>query len=83
MFWKPFIYKGGRSWYYEPNEESGINWIRRFKKQYEFMIWLNPIPKSQWEDGWGWRSIDLVRQTVTMYPLTVKGLEEGIKSLLS
>ena len=83
MAMSELIYKGGRSWYYEPNEESGINWIRRFKKQYESMIWLNPIPKSQWEDGWGWRSIDLVRQTVTMYPLTVKGLEEGIKSLLS
>lgn len=82
MAMSELIYKGGRSWYYEPNEESGITWIRRFRRQYKSMIWMNPIPKRQWEDGWGSRTIDFIRQTVPMYPLTIGGLEDGLYSLL-
>lgn len=58
------------------NEESGEVWMRRLKEVYEKVIWVNPLP----QDEWGYtHSIDLTNQLVEehMYPLSVKGLEEG------
>ena len=62
------------------NEESGEVWMRRLKEVYEKVIWVNPLP----QDEWGYtHSIDLTNQLVEehMYPLSVKGLEEGMAYL--
>jgi hypothetical protein len=59
------------------NEESGEVWFRRLKEVYEKVIWVNPLPQDEWAYT---HSIDLTNQLVEghMYPLTVKGLEEGM-----
>jgi hypothetical protein len=59
------------------NEESGEVWFRRLKDVYEKVIWVNPLPQDEWAYT---HSIDLTNQLVEghMYPLTVKGLEEGM-----
>ena len=62
------------------NEESGEAWMRTLKDTYEKIIWLNPVP----EQDWGYtHSINIAHQLVEghMYPLTVKGLEEGMAYL--
>ena len=62
------------------NEEAGDVWMRRLKETYEKVIWINPVPEQQWNYT---HSIDLASQLVEghMYPLTVKGLEEGMSYL--
>lgn len=59
------------------NEEPGEVWMRRLKDTYEKLIWINPVPPGEWHYT---HSIDVTSQLVEghMYPLTVKGLEEGM-----
>ena len=62
------------------NEESGEVWMRRLKETYEKIIWINPTPPEEWAYT---HSIGLTNELMEghMYPLTVKGLEEGMKYL--
>ncbi|WP_101757123.1 VWA domain-containing protein [Oceanicoccus sp. KOV_DT_Chl] len=62
------------------NEESGEMWMRRLKETYEKVIWINPVPPEDWHYT---HSINLTQQLMEghMYPLTVKGLEEGMSYL--
>jgi hypothetical protein len=62
------------------NEEAGAVWMQRLLDVYPKAIWLNPQP----QDRWGYyESIGMVRQLMgeRMYPLTLAGLEQGMKEL--
>lgn len=62
------------------NEESGELWMRRMRETYEKCIWINPVPEDEWEYT---QSIAITRQVMEgkMYPLTLRGLEEGMSFL--
>ena len=62
------------------NEESGELWMRRFRETYEKCIWINPVPEDEWEYT---QSIAITRQLMDgkMYPLTLRGLEDGMSFL--
>lgn len=62
------------------NEEAGEVWMRRFSDTYERLIWLNPEPESSWEYT---TSVQWTRKLVNgnMFPLTLKGLEDGMRFL--
>ena len=74
---------GGCNDYYHYNEVPGIDWIRRFLGRYPKMVWLNPLPPERWQWGYGSSTIRTIEKEVPMYPLTVKGLEEAMKYLIS
>ena len=62
------------------NEDSGEMWMRRLRETYEKCIWINPVPEDEWEYT---QSIAITRQLMDgkMYPLTLRGLEEGMSFL--
>ena len=62
------------------NEESGSLWMKKFFNNYERLIWLNPVPEDHWDYS---ASIDLSRSLIEnqMFPLTLKGLEDGMSFL--
>ena len=62
------------------NEESGELWMRRLSETYEKCIWINPVPEDEWEYT---QSIAITRQLMDgkMYPLTLRGLEDGMSFL--
>ena len=62
------------------NEEPGAVWIKRLLNTYSKAIWLNPEPKARWDYT---PSVKLVRDLMEdrMYPLTIAGLDEGMKKL--
>ena len=74
---------GGCNDYYHYNEVPGIDWIGRFTGRYAKMVWLNPLPPERWQWGYGSNTIRTIAKEVPMYPLTVKGLEEAMKYLIS
>lgn len=74
---------GGSIDYHHHNQEPGIEWIRRFSKKYEKMIWLNPVDSSEWERGYGSMTMKLVKEEVPMFHLSVGGLQAGLKSLIA
>lgn len=72
------VYPGGSVEHW--NEESGSTWIKRMLKAYPKAIWLNPEPRQRWDYT---PSIKLTRELMEdrMFPLTVSGLDDGIRRL--
>jgi hypothetical protein len=72
------IYAGGSVEHW--NEEPGAVWIKRLLNTYNKAIWLNPEPRERWDFT---PSIKLTREIMDdrMFPLTISGLDEGIKAL--
>ncbi|HTO59145.1 MAG TPA: VWA domain-containing protein, partial [Pseudomonadales bacterium] len=62
------------------NEEPGAVWMSRFSHLYDKLIWINPTPQETWEYS---NSVAMTRELVNgkMYPLTIRGLEEGMSAL--
>ncbi len=72
------VYAGGSVEHW--NEEPGAVWIKRLLNTYPKAVWLNPEPQQRWDFT---PSTKLVREIMDdrMYPLTIAGLDEAIKSL--
>jgi uncharacterized protein with von Willebrand factor type A (vWA) domain len=72
------MYAGGSVEHW--NEDPGAVWIKRLLNTYPKAIWLNPEPQGRWDYT---PSIKLTRELMDdrMYPLTIAGLDEGIKAL--
>ncbi len=62
------------------NEESGSVWMQRLLDTYSKAIWLNPEPQQRWEYTPSIRMMSELMEE-RMYPLTVSGLEQGMRSL--
>ncbi len=62
------------------NDEPGYVWMQRLKAIFNKVIWLNPVEESYWNYT---HSISMVKQLLEdeMYPLSLNGLERGIKAL--
>ena len=72
------VYAGGSVEHW--NDEPGAVWIKRLLNTYPKAIWLNPEPRNRWDYT---PSVKLTRDIMgdRMYPLTIAGLDEGIKAL--
>ena len=64
------------------NMEPGIEWLKRCVDRYNKLVWLNPLPQSEWVDNYDSYTITVIRDLIKMYPLTVKGLEDALKYLM-
>ena len=62
------------------NEEAGATWMARIMAIFPYAIWLNPQPEEYWGHI---PSIGMVKELMSdrMFPLTVDGLERGMKAL--
>lgn len=62
------------------NEEPGAVWMGLILQTYPHAIWLNPQPENMWEYT---PSIKIIRELMEdrMYPLTLEGLDNGMRAL--
>ncbi|WP_194721070.1 vWA domain-containing protein [Noviherbaspirillum malthae] len=62
------------------NEEAGAEWLQRFTSTFPKFIWLNPEPEGLWQYR---QSISVIRQLMNnrMFPVTIEGLERGMRML--
>ena len=61
---------------------SGLDWFELFRKQYPYLIWLNPEPMPTVENYWTqthWQLGHLFK----MYDLSADGLAQGMKRLMA
>jgi uncharacterized protein with von Willebrand factor type A (vWA) domain len=72
----------GIIWWGYSNEEPGIEWLRRMRQHFDHSVWLNTIPREQWEWAYGARTIGMVRQVLPMYELSLDGLQAAVKKLM-
>ena len=71
-------YKGGSVEHW--NEEAGAVWLQRMLDQWPDAIWLNPRPETRWDHT---PSTMVIKEIMTnrMYPLSVDGLDRGLRAL--
>ena len=62
------------------NQEAGQVWMQRLLATWKHAVWLNPTPEKYW--GYT-QSIAMIRQLLDgrMYPLTLEGLDAGMREL--
>jgi uncharacterized protein len=62
------------------NEEAGALWIQRVMDNFDKVIWINPTPLDTWEYS---TSVALTNKLVDeqMFPLTIRGIENGMNFL--
>lgn len=71
-------YVGGANEHY--NQEAGQVWLQRARDQWPAHMWINPLA----EDHWGYtHSVGMIREIFEdrMVPMTLKGIEAGMKEL--
>ena len=61
---------------------SGMEWLEKFRKQYPYLIWLNPEPMPERPDYWSQTHWQL-GQIFKMYDLSAEGLAQGMKCLMA
>ena len=69
---------GGANEHY--NNETGRIWLQRARNQWPNNIWINPAQ----EDYWKYTQSTVILQDIfesRMVPLTLNGLDEGMKLL--
>ena len=81
----PYELTGG--WYYgrdrDPSlPQCGMDWLERFRDKYPHIIWINPSERPSWGQYWC-ETYDAIARVFPMFPLTVDGLEAGMKKLLA
>ena len=63
------------------NAESGQTWLKRARAQWPSNIWINPVPDTHWRYT---QSIQMIQEIFEdqMVPMTLAGLERGMKELV-
>ena len=74
------LYPGGSVEHW--NEEPGSIWLRRMLDIYNHSIWLNPVPENYWQNTPTIKEIKRMFGN-RMFPLTLEGLDSGMKELSS
>jgi len=62
------------------NKEAGYVWGQRLVDTYRHAVWFNPVPQQMWPFT---QSIGMVSKIMRgrMFPLTLEGLDQGIRLL--
>ena len=62
------------------NEEAGGVWLGRILAHFKQALWINPVPRAHW----GYTQSTVMLQKLMdgrMVPLTLDGLEQGMRLL--
>lgn len=68
---------GGAIDFYHRNNDTGLQWLQRFRDRCPNSVWLNPEPRRIWRSP----SIMLIREVFPMFELTLEGLTEALDVL--
>ena len=69
---------GGANEHY--NKETGRAWLERAIAQWPRNLWINPVPEEHWDYSQSTQIINTIFEK-RMVPLSLKGLESGMKFL--
>lgn len=71
-------YRGGANEHW--NDEPGQVWLERAREQWPENLWINPLPEHHWRYT---QSVQMISQVFEgrMVPMTLEGIERGMKEL--
>lgn len=70
----------GSIYAFERSGKPSIEQLRFLAETFPRTIWLNPIPEHHWPYT---RSLNIIRTVFPMYELSLDGLEQGVRYLMS
>lgn len=72
-------YAGGANEHW--NAEPGQLWLERAREQWSSNLWINPTPQEHWQYT---HSVQMIREIFEnrMVPMTLAGLEQGMRELV-
>ena len=70
----------GRISYEDPSTKPSIEQLKFLAHTFRHCVWLNPVPEEYWYDT---ATINVIRQIIPMYELTLDGLEKAIQRLMA
>lgn len=79
--WELRYFSGGRNGKVT-DTVSGLIWLHKIIAHCDSAVWLNPIPEENWNHIRGKETIQRIQSEVTMFHLSVRGLECAIQNLL-
>ncbi len=72
-------YVGGANEHY--NQETGEVWLQRAREKWPDHIWINPVPRDQWQYTHSTNMISQIFEN-RMHPMTLKGIDSAMKELV-
>jgi uncharacterized protein with von Willebrand factor type A (vWA) domain len=69
----------GSIYAFERSGRASIERLRLLAATFRHVVWLNPIPKCDWQDT---RTITLIGSIFPMFELSLDGLEQAVTSLI-
>jgi hypothetical protein len=75
------VYPGGSIYYGEEDQESSLAWLKRLRDRFRHAVWLNPIPKEDWESAYGRMTIRQIGEVFRMEDLTLGGIKRAVGHL--
>ena len=74
------LYAGGANEHY--NKVPGKDWLQRAITQWNSYLWINPVPQKYWNYT---QSIEIINKIFSdrMVPLSLSGLDKGMRQLMS
>ena len=58
---------------------SSLDWLKKLKIRFPYIVWLNPIPRHEW--NYGVRTLDKIRELFHMEELTLRGIKQMVDFL--
>lgn len=62
-------------------QEPSIEWLKRIKERFKHTVWLNPIPKNEWDSFYGGWTINKINSVFHMEDFTLSGLKKAVDYL--
>lgn len=62
-------------------QEPSIEWLKRIKERFKHTVWLNPIPKNEWDSFYGGWTINKINRVFHMEDFTLSGLKKAVDYL--
>jgi uncharacterized protein with von Willebrand factor type A (vWA) domain len=72
---------GGSISWRNHNKVPGIKWLRKIRGHFPYSVWLNPIPKEDWDYAWGTFTIKKIKDVFHMEDMTLEGMKNSVEYL--
>lgn len=72
---------GAISWGRVDDSEPSRVWLERLRKRFSHAVWLNPIPKEDWPETYGRRTLADIAAIFPMEDLTLGGIQRAVEVL--
>jgi uncharacterized protein with von Willebrand factor type A (vWA) domain len=69
--------RNGAIYYYQENDNPGIDWLKRIAEHFNHAVWLNPDYELAQQPA----SVSLISKIFPMYSFTIEGLDKAVKKL--